>query len=117
MAPLSDPVRLKAYRNGLANWRFKGFIRWTEQALRGLRRELESTSAMDIGRLLYEYASAGGEIDEVAETRPEWSQHAFHYDFRIEVEGRAVYIETRLYFDDPEDSDDPWIHVVNLHAP
>ncbi|HEX5442242.1 MAG TPA: hypothetical protein VFW87_00375 [Pirellulales bacterium] len=47
----------------------------------------------------------------------DWSEHAFHYDFRIDIEGKAVYIETRLYFDDPDDPDDPWIHVVNFHAP
>lgn len=117
MAPLNDPVRLKAYRNALANWRFKGFIRWTEQALRGLRRELEATSATEIGRLMYEHVCHGGEIDEVAEARPEWSEHSFHYDFRLDVEGKLVYIETRLFFGNPDDPDDPWIHVVSFHAP
>lgn len=117
MAPLNDPIRLKAYRNALANWRFKGFIRWTEQALRGLHRELEATSAIEIGRLMYEHVCHGGAIDEVTETRPEWSEHSFHYDFRITVEGKPVYIETRLFFDNPNDPDDPWIHVVSFHAP
>ncbi|HEX7379901.1 MAG TPA: hypothetical protein VF278_22450 [Pirellulales bacterium] len=117
MAPLNDPVRLRAYRNALANWRFKGFIRWTEQALRGLHQELEASTAAEVARLMHEYVCAGGNIDEVPETRAEWSHHDFHYDFRIEVEGKRLYIETRLYFDDPDDPDDPWIHVVNVHAP
>lgn len=117
MAPLNDPVRLEAYRNALTNWRFKGFIRWTEQALRGLRRELEATSAMEIGRFMHEHVRRGGEVDEVVETRPEWSEQPFHYDLRIDVEGKPIYIETRLYFDDPHDPDDPWIHVVSFHAP
>jgi hypothetical protein len=39
-------------------------------------------------------------------------EHRFHYDFRLEVGGRLLYIETILAEDD---QDDPTIHVVNIH--
>jgi hypothetical protein len=33
----------------------------------------------------------------------------------IEIEGRPVYFETVLSYDDPNDPDDPVITVVNVH--
>ncbi len=35
------------------------------------------------------------------ERRPEWNDRAFHYDLRISVAARLVYIETLLLDDDP----------------
>jgi hypothetical protein len=58
------------------------------------------------------FVAGGGEIDEVRETRPEWSGHRCHYDFRVEIGGRFLYIETILVEDD---LDDPTIHVVSIH--
>ena len=46
------------------------------------------------------------------ETRLEWTEHRFHYDFRIPIADRLIYIETILMDDDPED---PTIHVVSIH--
>ena len=115
VAPLIDATSLKAYRNALANWPFTDFIRWTEKALTDLRRKLEGFSAKEIGRAMHEYVEAGGEIDAVAETRPEWSEHRFHYDLRLNIEGQPIYLETRLFFTNAADPDDPWIHVVSLH--
>ena len=43
------------------------------------------------------HVEAGGEIDQVRERRPEYAdQNEFHYDFRLEIDGRRVYIETIL---------------------
>ena len=53
-----------------------------------------------------------GGIGQVRETRPQWSEHPFHYDFRTNMDGRLLYIETILVEDDP---DDPAIHVVSIH--
>jgi hypothetical protein len=117
MAELVDPVRLRAYRNALENWRFADYIRWTEPAESWVRRELEGLTTRELGRLMFEFVAAGGRIDEVRETRPEWLEHEFHYDLRFEVEGRRVYVETRLFVQHPDDPDDPWIHVVSFHDP
>ena len=39
MAMLVDPVRLSAYRNALANWRFEGYVQWKEVARDWVRHE------------------------------------------------------------------------------
>jgi hypothetical protein len=66
---------------------------------------------------MYEYVEAGGKIDEVRETRPEWSdKHEFHFDLRLQIEGRRIYIETRLNCRIPPVPDDSTILVANIHA-
>ena len=117
MPPLSDPERLQCYRNALANWRFEGYVRFTELADRWVRKELGGGTTRDIARLMNDFANGSppGVIDEQRETRPEWSEHEYHYDLRFEIAGRRLYIETRLFYDDPDDTDDPIIYVVNIH--
>lgn len=67
---------------------------------------------------MYEYVANGGVIDEVRETRPEWSdEFEFHYDLRLTIADCPVYIETRLYHRIPVVPDDSSILVVNVHAP
>ena len=119
MARLTDPERLRAYQNALGNWAFTGYIRFklTEQSRRWIRQTL-GIAVNDIGRLMHEYVAAGGQINEVRETRPEWSsEHEFHYDLRFPIEGVPVYIETRLHDFQPFIPDRPWIQVVNVYAP
>ena len=119
---LTDPDRLAAYRDALGNWKFAGYIRFTgrlnEQAHRFVRQTLGITEK-DIGRLMYEYVTAGGEIDEVAETRPNWPEYKFHYDLRFTIGNIPVYIETRFELDEhyrlPVVADEAWIEVVNIH--
>lgn len=70
----------------------------------------------DIGRLMFEYVDAGGKIDEVPETRPEWSDlYEFHYDLRPTIHDKPVYIETRLNYRLPVAADESSITVVNIH--
>lgn len=59
--------------------------------------------------------AAGGEIDQVVETRPQWNFWSHHYDLRLTINGRLVYVETRLKYNNPADPDDPVIFVVNIH--
>ena len=66
---------------------------------------------------MHEYVAAGGEIDEVRETRPEWLDYEFHYDLRFTIAGKPIYIETRLEFRVPLVPDDSRIIVVYVHAP
>lgn len=119
MAPLTDPERLAAYKDALGNWSFEGFIRFelTETARNWVKRELSNMTYKEIGRLMHEYIEAGGEIDEVPETRPEWSDYEFHYDLRFTIQDKPVYIESRLIHNVPFVPDDSTIIVVNIHAP
>lgn len=115
MANLRDSEKLACYRNALANWRYDGFIILTEIAFEWMKLHLQGLSPRLLGQLMYEYVQTGGEIDQQRETRPEWNVHEFHYDLRISVGERLIYIETRLIYDKPDDPDDPIIHVVNIH--
>ena len=120
MAPLTDPTRLEAYKDALGNWYFDGYIRFelTETAYEWIKRELDNISLKEIGRLMHEHVAAGGRIDEVRETRPEWSgAYEFDYDLRFTIQDRRVYIETRLDYQIPIVRDDSTILVVNVHAP
>lgn len=118
MPQLTNPDRLLAYRNALGNWSVTDYIQFelTEQAHQWIRRELDNVTLKDIGRLMFEHVNAGGDIDEVPETRPEWSQkYEFHHDLRFMIRDKPVYIETRLHFRLPVVPDESWILVVNVH--
>jgi hypothetical protein len=73
---------------------------------------LEGLTTRAVGEEMFRYFEAGGQIDQVRETRSQWSEHRFHYDFRVPIGGRLVYIETVLVEDDPYD---PTVHVVSIH--
>lgn len=118
MPSLTDPDRLAAYRDAICNWQIKGYVQFelTEQAHRWIRRELDNVTLKELSRIMFEYIAAGGEIDEVVETRPEWSdEYRFHHDLRPMIGGRPVYVETRLHFRLPIVADESWILVVNVH--
>jgi hypothetical protein len=67
---------------------------------------------------MWEYVNSGGEIDEVPETRPNWvDDFEFHYDLRFKIQGKKVYVETRLHYRPPFKQDEPFIVVVIVHAP
>lgn len=120
MAPLTDPDRLAAYKDALSNWRPHGYILFdlSETTNKWVKQELDNFTLKEIGLLMFEYAEAGGEIDEVRETRPEWSsEYEFHYDLRFMIQDKPVYIETRLKYHEPFQPDEPVILVVNIHAP
>ncbi len=119
MAPLTDPIKLEAYCDAIRNWPFNGFVRFElpEAAHRWVKRELENITLKELSRLMCEYIDGGGEIDEVKETRAEWSDYEFHYDLRFTVHDRLVYVESRLEFSLPLQADESTIIVVNIHEP
>ena len=89
-----------------------------ERPHRWLRREFGNITLREIGRLMYEYVAAAGTIDEVRETRPEWTdRYEYHWDLRFEIQDKPVYIETRLHYRLPIVPDESWILVVNIHEP
>ena len=115
LGKLTDPERLACYKNALANWRYEGYIVLTALSLEWLRRELKGVSSATFKRMLFEHVQAGGEIDEVAESRPEWLEFSHHYDLRLRILDRLVHVETRLIYRNPKNPDDPYIHVVSVH--
>ena len=120
MAPLTDEDRLRAYKDALSNWEVTGYVCFelTETAQKWLRTEFDGVTQKEFTRLMWEYVSSGGEIDEVRETRPEWSDdYEFHYDLRFKIQGEPVYVETRLHYRPPFKPDEPSILVVSVHVP
>lgn len=115
LPPLSDPDRMAAFGDALANWHVQ--FELTEVSHRWIRRELGDITLKEISQLMYEHVAAGGVVDEVPETRPEWSDmYEFHYDIRLTINEIPVYIEARLNCWLPVVPDKSWILVVNVHA-
>lgn len=112
MAPLQDPDLLARYRSALANWRVTGYVVWKETALTWLRDHLAGSDPRQIAYLMHQHVQAGGIIDQVVERRPEWSDYDYHYDLRLPIAGRLIYVETVLVDDDP---DDPILRIVSIH--
>ena len=99
----------------MQNWNVTGYVRFKPRVKKWLAAELPEDPLRGIARELYQHVEAGGEIDEQKERRTEWDDHEFHFDLRVRIETRHVYFETLLYCDDPNDPDDPFIEVVNVH--
>ncbi len=77
--------------------------------------DYESTGGLtqrDVAKAMFESLRRGEVINQVPETRTEWSMWPYHYDFRLQLAGRDVYVETILQDDDPND---PTIHIVSIH--
>jgi hypothetical protein len=90
-----------------------GYIQWKRLPLTWLAENLPNMTAKLIHQLMVEYVMSGGQIHQVEETRPEYVAWRFHYDLRLPISNRRVYIETAL--DDADDPEDCTIWVVNMH--
>ena len=51
-------------------------------------------------------------LDQVRERREDWLDFEFHFDVRLEIEGKRIYVETVLVRADPRD---PLVEIVNVH--
>jgi len=112
MAPLTDMAILAKFRHALSEWNCTGYITWKGIAREWVEANLEGFTTRAVGEAMFNYVEAGGRIDQTRETRPEWNTQRFHYDFRIVIGDRLIYVETILVEDD---RDDPTIHVVSIH--
>ncbi|HXG11392.1 MAG TPA: hypothetical protein VNK04_16680 [Gemmataceae bacterium] len=112
MPPLTDPTILAQFKIVLGNWNYTGYVTAKEVVLDWIARELGGLTLKDIAKIMHDHLQGGGVIDQVAEQRPEWSAWPFHYDFRVRLGNRNIYIETILQDDDPKD---PTIHIVSIH--
>jgi hypothetical protein len=112
MAPLNDPLTLAKLVHALREWSCTGYVTWKTVAREWVERNLEGLTVRAVGEAMFRHVEEGGVIDQVQETRPEWTASRYHYDFRIAIGERLVYIETVLVEDVP---DDPTVHVVSIH--
>jgi hypothetical protein len=112
MPPLTDAVILAQFRAVLANWKYTGYVTAKDIALDWIANNLGGLTLKDVAKALNDFLQRGEVIEQLPETRPEWSMWPFHYDFRVQLAGREVYIETILQDDDPND---PTIHIVSIH--
>jgi hypothetical protein len=112
MGKVTDPAALALYKETLSYWRYRGYIVWKQVAREWLDLELPTYTAELFNELMHEYVASGGEVHQVVERRPEYVAYRFHYDLRLPMSGRRVYIETVLIEDDQPD---PTIRVVSIH--
>lgn len=112
MARLTDRELLARFREALSEWHAQGYVVWKRRPTEWLREELDGHTEKAIGQLMYEHVEAGGEIDQIREHRERYrDQHEFHFDFRLQIAKRRVYIETTLSITNTG----PKITIVNMH--
>jgi hypothetical protein len=112
MPRLTDAIILEQIRNVLENWRYTGYVTAKEVVLDWIAENLGGATLKDLSQAMYQYEQGGGPIDQVAETRSEWSDRPYHYDFRIRCfANRTLYVETILQ----DDAEDPTLHIVSIH--
>ena len=67
---------------------------------------------------MYDYVAAGGEINEAREKNKDYvKDYGFEYlhELRFPINGRVVYVETRLDYRLPVETLESTIYVVNVH--
>lgn len=103
-----------------------GQIQWDDRANERARNNpaLGGLTPEGIRRLLHEFVTGGGRLDERREARLDWLQAnadrpAYYRDFWyravIPVGGlfpNGLFVEVRLFDDDPLE---PWVEIVNAH--
>ncbi len=114
MGKPTDLIALERYRQFLLKWgRFTDCIQWKSLPLEWIYAELPNLTVKFIHEQMCQYVSSGGQIDQVEERRPEFVVWRFHYDLRLPISNRKVYIET--VFEESTELEDCTIWVVNVH--
>ena len=106
MRTVDDPAALQAYKNLLSFHAYSGYIFWKNVARTWVDQNLSNYTTREIDRLMYANRDA---VQQVLERRPEYLEFRFHYDFRLPISGRRIYIETVLIEDEEK------IFVVSIH--
>lgn len=112
MPNLTDETILGQFRSTLAEWKVIGYVTAKPLVLDWIAANLGGLTSKDVAKAMHDHVQQGGTIDQVVEKREEWSDWPFHYDFRVPIAGRLVYIETILQNDDPRDVT---IQIVSIH--
>lgn len=111
MARLEDPELVRCFESILNNWHVTDYVTAKDEAVEWAGKNLPGFTLKSLAKLMNEHVAAGGEIDQVRETRPEWNDWPFHYDFRLAWAARPLYIETIIVDDDPSD---PYLRIVRI---
>ncbi len=113
MADAHPSTRLR-YVEALSGWKSPGdSVQWRKITKDWLLQNLEM-GHVEAGERMFKYLKAGGKLDEVREVREGYrDRHEFHYDLRIEIQGKIVYFETRLVQESRLQPAE--IHVVSVH--
>ena len=88
-----------------------GGVQWKRLAADWIRRNLGNLTQQAVNELILNHIASKGRIDRVEETREEYRQFEYHYDFRILLLERNVYIETVL----SDGRMGPVVTIVNIH--
>jgi hypothetical protein len=118
MPKLTDEAIRAVFRAAFTlNQRWGGYVTWKPQAQENVRRLMPGITPELIDDLIYEHITSNGEIKLAKETRDDWLECGYHYDFVVDAPsdiGKAskIYVETVIL---RADVDDPGIHVVNCH--
>jgi len=78
MARLTDPETLAKLKHALSQCQFTGYVTWKSIARQWLQQNLEGFTTRSVAEEMSHFVAAGGGVDQVRETRPEWSGHRFH---------------------------------------
>jgi hypothetical protein len=93
--------------------RNSGGVSWKKLPAEWIRKNLNGYSQEAINCLIEEHMAIGRAIDQVPESREDYrDRFQYHYDFRIAISGRLIYVETVLI----ETRMGPIVTVVNIHA-
>ena len=112
MPPLTDVAIMAQFQAVLANWNYTGYVTAKELALTWIADNLGGLTLKDVAKAMHQFCQGGGVPDQVRETREEFLGWPYHYDFRLPLASRTVYLEVILQDDDPKD---PTIHLVSIH--
>jgi hypothetical protein len=111
MPPLRDADTVAKFRISFEE-RTSGGVSWKRVPAEWVRKNLDGLTQEAINCLMQKHIEDGLEIDQVVETREAYrDRYQFHYDFRIVISGRLIYIETVL----DETKMGPIVAVVSVH--
>ena len=89
-----------------------GYVVWKKRPAEWLRKNLECQTQLSVVQRMLAHVQNGNEIDQVVETREaHCDENRFHFDFRFQIDGLHVYIETVL----KESKTGAFVVVVNMH--
>ena len=112
MPPLRDPEIIAKFALAFED-RTSGGVQWKRVPAEWVRKNFDGWSTKAVDDLLHEHLACGGQVDQVEEAREEYRQlHQYHYDFRIPILGRQIYVETVL----TEANMGPIVTVVSIHV-
>ncbi|MFO0882919.1 MAG: hypothetical protein U0894_01815 [Pirellulales bacterium] len=114
MPVLRDPEIIASIRKAFEEAeRFDGYVTWKPIAAENARLIGEGITPDFVEEQIRAHLSSGGSIRFAVETRDEWKDYGFHYDFVLSVDGfPKIYVETVLV---DSDLKSPEVRVVSCH--